>query len=133
MASPHSRSRSLSMHPDPAVFEALKRLGIARDLDTHVDLWHATSQGAADVIERSEHLEGGRDGVAFVSSSSKIADLLHATGKQVDVLLRVRLRISDLEISRDWSPDARVDFYFLDIGGEDPNIEVLERRSYPDL
>lgn len=114
----------------PAVAAAISDLGLVESSAFEVDLWHATSRSAADSIQASGRLRCDGQGVAYLSTSTAIAELLGATGTKVEVLLKVRVPIALLDVSRDWRPNEnRVDFHFL--CGEFAERPVIVLESQP--
>jgi hypothetical protein len=98
----------------PSVRAALLDLDMIAPEDFEVDLWHATDPGAAEAIIAEQLLHCDGNGVAYLSSSPTIAAVLGATGVKRPVLLRLRVPLAVLDISKDWRPgEARVDFHFL--------------------
>jgi hypothetical protein len=114
----------------PSVASAVADLGLVESDAGEVHLWHATDSTAATAIEASGKLRCDDNGVAYVSTSPEIAGLLRATGKTIDTLLKLRVPLALLDISKDWRPqEPRVDFHFLCGGFREGPISVVERRS----
>lgn len=114
----------------PSVRAALSDLGLIGPEDFEADLWHATDRDAAEAIIAEELLRCDANGVAYLSSSPEIARMLSATGAQRTVLLRLRVPLAALDISKDWRPgDARVDFHFLCGDFFAGAVTVVERRD----
>jgi hypothetical protein len=114
----------------PPVRAALLDLNMIVPEDFEVDLWHATDPGAAEAIIAEQLLRCDGNGVAYLSSSPAIAEMLSATGVERTVLLRLRVPLAVLDISRDWRPgEARVDFHFLCGGFFGGAVTVRGRRD----
>ncbi len=100
--------------PDPAVVAVLGEMDLIRVNGDEVELWHATSADAAAAIQATGNLRCDDNGIAYLSTSDEIADVMRATGAAVDVLLKIRVPLFSLDISRDWRPGTdRVDFCLL--------------------
>lgn len=113
-----------------ATVAALLDLGMIDPEDFEVDVWHATDPGGAEAIIAEQLLRCDANGVAYLSSSPNIAGLLSATGARRGVLLRLRVPLAVLDISKDWRPgDARVDFNFLCGSFFAGAVTVVERRD----
>ena len=70
------------------------------------------------------------DRIAYLSTSTAIAELLASTGTRVEVLLKLRVPIALLDVSRDWRPgENRVDFHFLCGEFAEHPVVVLESRA----
>jgi len=125
-----ARRRPSSTGIAPAVRAALVDLAMIDPEDLEVDLWHATGRTAAEAIVAEQMLRCDGHGVAYLSSSPAIAELLSAIGDERPVLLRLRVPLAVLDISKDWRPgQARVDFHFLCgefFGGP---VTVMEQRE----
>jgi hypothetical protein len=114
----------------PAVAAAISDLGLTESGAFEVDLRHATSSAAADSIQASGRLRCDGQGVAYLSTSTAIAEVLGATGTRVEVLLKLRVPNALLDVSRDWRPgENRVDFHFLCGEFAEHPVIVLESRA----
>jgi hypothetical protein len=127
---PSARRAPTSAGIAPSVRAALIDLDLVDAEDLEVELWHATTPSAAAAIVAEQMLRCDDNGVAYLSTSADIAELLSATGGRRATLLKLRVPLAVLDISKDWRPtEPRVDFHFLCGAFYAGSVSVVERRD----
>jgi hypothetical protein len=89
------------VEPNSPAIQGLIELGLVRQGDEVVELYHATSEVAANLIRESSALAGDP---VYLSTSEEILGLQRSQRDEVDTLVRVTIaleRIND-EIDGDW-------------------------------
>jgi hypothetical protein len=121
------------VEPNQAVVAELRALGLIDEGDDEVELYHATSVENAKQIKESGAMKADCNGVVYLSTSPEIV-VVHSTGRDdISALLKVRVPVASLEVSRDWRPngDARIDLIGLSRGpGADYLVSVVECKQY---
>lgn len=95
------------MNADPEVVEALEGLGLSVDDAGTVEVFHATTEDGARAITNEGTLRADTYGHVYLTSSPRIVDVFN---RDVDAVVRLRVAVSDLFVSKDWRPHVdRVD------------------------